>query len=325
MRREIRRPLTPAPADADPFFFGYRPVRVQHPDGTSEMVNQPLTYEDVLHPTEGDHIMHSTLHQLMLEYLHSVLAHYLKADPDWICLSDCKIIWPPPVQKHHSPDNAVFSGVRVQRVCWPSFDVAEEGATIEFIIEVTSPSTRYSDLVDKVSQYATAGVPFYFIADHEDIDEPWTLIGMKLVEGQYVEYPPDDTGRYRLGRLNVWLGAEGTRLLLYDRDGRLLGDYSHVVGERDAAILTGKRIQEISEARVETAETARAEAERQRDELARQRNELARQRDEAVRRQAEADRQRDEAVRRQAEADRLLTEALAKLRALEDRSPPPAE
>lgn len=26
MRRDVRRPLTPAPPDADPFFFGFRPT-----------------------------------------------------------------------------------------------------------------------------------------------------------------------------------------------------------------------------------------------------------------------------------------------------------
>lgn len=38
----------------------------------------------------------------------------------------------------------------------------------DLVVEVTSPSTRRTDRVDKLQEYARAGIPEYWLVDHED-------------------------------------------------------------------------------------------------------------------------------------------------------------
>src|SRR4051812_27662294 len=59
----------PPPAQEDPFRFGWRFVKRQRPDGSEELVQVPLTLEDVLHPEEGDHIPEDDLHSVERRYL----------------------------------------------------------------------------------------------------------------------------------------------------------------------------------------------------------------------------------------------------------------
>ena len=51
-----------------------------------------------------------------------------------------------------------YIGVR-ERQNWGTFSVVKEGVRPSLIIEVTSPKTRKGDMVDKVDEYALAGVP----------------------------------------------------------------------------------------------------------------------------------------------------------------------
>jgi hypothetical protein len=51
-----------APPASDPFRYGTRMARRRLLDGTFEMLRLPLTIWDVLHPQEGDHIVHSIRH-----------------------------------------------------------------------------------------------------------------------------------------------------------------------------------------------------------------------------------------------------------------------
>src|SRR5262249_35101461 len=50
------------PVPSDPYRYGWRYVRVKHPDGTETFDQVPLTLEDVLFPEEGDFTVQTDWH-----------------------------------------------------------------------------------------------------------------------------------------------------------------------------------------------------------------------------------------------------------------------
>ena len=67
----VSRPKPPKspPPEPDPFRYGWRYVRVEHPDGTVSFDQIPLTLEDVLHPEVGDFIVQTDGRDSDLNYL----------------------------------------------------------------------------------------------------------------------------------------------------------------------------------------------------------------------------------------------------------------
>ncbi len=61
------------PTAADPFFYGWRYVQRDAPDGETTWEQVPLTLEDVLHPQEEDFIVQTDLHQRICTYFTDVL------------------------------------------------------------------------------------------------------------------------------------------------------------------------------------------------------------------------------------------------------------
>ena len=58
---------------ADPFYYGWRYVQRPAPEGGYFIERVPLTYDDVIHPQEGDQVTHAPLHQRICKYLVNVL------------------------------------------------------------------------------------------------------------------------------------------------------------------------------------------------------------------------------------------------------------
>ena len=141
-------PKSPAP-EPDPFRYGWRYVRLEHPDGTVSFDQVPLTLEDVLHPDVGDFIVQSDGHDSDLNYLKDVFKAQLADDPMKAVISDCRVDWNLPGVKPLGPDVAVFRGIKRHRD-WSTFDVKAEGAKPILVVEVTSPDTRQNDVVTKV-------------------------------------------------------------------------------------------------------------------------------------------------------------------------------
>ena len=156
-------PKSPAP-EPDPFRYGWRYVRVEHPDGTVCFDQIPLTLEDVLHPEVGDFIVQTDGHDSDLNYLKDVFKAQLADEPMKAVISDCRVDWNLPGVKPLGPDVAVFRGIKRHRD-WSTFDVRAEGAEPILVVEVTSPDTRQNDVVTKVDYYHRAKVPLYVIAD----------------------------------------------------------------------------------------------------------------------------------------------------------------
>ena len=178
----------------------------------------------------------------------------------------------------------------------------------DFVLEVTSKSTRRDDERRKRDVYAALGVREYFLYDPRAEYLVPPLQGFRLRDGEYRALP----GVTALSNRGVSVASEVLGLELRDdREARM-------VRLRD--LETGEDLptyEEAERAREEEASARQQESEaRQQEAEARQREVEARQREaEGRRREAEA-RQREAAARRAAEA--RVMELEARLRALGD-------
>jgi Uma2 family endonuclease len=239
----------------DPYYYGWRYVQRELPDGGETIEQVPLTLEDTLYPEEGDFIVHSKAHEDTCNYLANVFNARLSGDPTAVVLNDVRVAWDVPGLRPNGPDIAVIRGVGTQRN-WSTFDVAQEGVRPDIIVEITSPETRSNDLIAKVEIYALAKVPRYIIVDTRiwDGHETIYLIGYHLTPRGYEVLAPDEVGRFWLEPVGVWLGIRDNRVTCFDAAGEPIGDYP----ELDAARIEAEARAETAEARAETAE-ARAE------------------------------------------------------------------
>lgn len=257
------RKVTPPPPD-NPWYYGYRDVNRSLADGTTKHERIPLTLEDTLHPQEGDCIMESDLHEVLLTYLATVFRWRTADDPGALILSDTGIYWDDPNlgYTHHSPDIAAIFGVTNRKPIYPSFHVGEEGVRPRLIFELVSPNNRVNDVDKKVHQYHEVEVPMYVIADRKGNQDPWKLLGYLWRPDEYMPIPTNIDGRLWLDALGLWLGVDGTRLVCYERDGTEIGDYTMI-----ARKLEGEK--QRAEAEKQRAETAEAKAKELEAELAR--------------------------------------------------------
>lgn len=215
----MKRSLPP-----DPFRFGWRDVQQIGPDGSKQWVQVPLTWEEALHPQEGDHISENSQQEKDRRYLASVLEMHLSVNPRALVLSDCLINWGVPGLGNHSPDVSIFEDVNdPRRRNWGTFRVAEEGARPVLAIEIVSPDdhdrrVRDNEVVIKVREYYRAGVPLYFIVDQEREDGPRQLIGYRRGARKYLRLRPDRRGRLLLEPVRLWLGLRDERAVCWDAD-----------------------------------------------------------------------------------------------------------
>ncbi len=185
--------------EPDPFRYGWRDVRRQRPDGTTESDMVPLTLEDVLHPQEGDHIPENSRHEAHRTHFHNVVRSRLVRQPTRLSLSDCLVDWDRIDLPPHSPDLIVLErDLPWPWRSWSTLHVKQEQARPVLIIEIVSPSTRSNDVVDKVEHYYRAGVPLYVIIDSERDEGPLQLVAYRHTPKGYVPLLPDARGRLPL-------------------------------------------------------------------------------------------------------------------------------
>jgi len=307
---------TPAPPPADdPFRYGWRYVRRPTPDDPDHLEPVPLTLEDVLHPEEGDFIVHSDRHETDRMYLTAVLRARLEAHGRAIVLSDVRVAWDVPDLRPHGPDVMVIPGLRERRD-WSTFDVAEEGVRPALIIEITSPETRENDVVWKVAHYARAGVAQYVIVDNigRRGERQLRLLDYRLVGDTYRLQPSDERGWVYLELADLWVGVEGDHVVCYADDGTAFGDYATVVQQAAEAEARARR---EAAARAEAEVLARIAAEQaQREAAARAEAEEQARREAAARAEAEEQARREAAARAEAE-EQARREAAARAEAEE--------
>ncbi|MDZ4718568.1 MAG: Uma2 family endonuclease [Roseiflexaceae bacterium] len=227
----------------DPYPYGWRYVQRTLPNGVVVSDRVALTLEDVLHPQEGDQVTHSDLHQRICTYLYNVFCALLALNQGAVVLNDVRVAWDTPDIKPHRPDLAVIFGVR-ERKNWSIFDSAEEGVRPTIIVEVTSPETRNTDLIDKLEEYDLAGVPIYIIIDlvQRKNQVIHRLLGYQQTEMAYEMMLPDPQRRLWIEPLNIWLGVNDQGVICYNADNTPVGDYTKVQQELTAA---EQRIKEL--------------------------------------------------------------------------------
>jgi Uma2 family endonuclease len=285
-----------------PLEVGYR--EVYDPD-TGRYQPQPLTLLDILYPKEEDIgvvvMTQGPLHDRWSRWLADTLQAYLAAE-GWLVMHDVLLHWGLPGAPGRSPDVTLIHGGRLPDEGNESYHVGRDGPLPDFVIEITSSSTRLMDLGEKSIAYAAVGIPEYLIIDKgTPPDQPWQLLGYRLGEQpMYEVISPDPEGRLTFAgvelqfevvgreRVNIYDLASGVRLLTPEE-------------QREFA---------LSEATRANAEATRADAEATRADA-----EATRADAEATRADAEATRADAEATRADVEATRADSEAAARVAA----------
>jgi colicin import membrane protein len=332
MSAEVLDPIAPHSAGAakDPFRFGWRWITRIGPDGEEIDEQVGLTEWDVLHPKEGDFIVNTRIHQLILNALFNRLAQYLKNRPQTLVLSDHRVDWGIPGVHPHGPDIAVFDEIDPN---WfgdtATIYLDREKARPLLAIEVTSPHNKKNDLVHKVHEYCEACIPFYLIVDIQD--DPVSgkpvveLLGYERVLGEFEPIVADPERGIWIPSVNLWFQPAGDRVNCLDEDGRRLPEESDWIelAATERARADAEMIRADEERLRAETEQVRAEEEHQRAEEERLRAAQQEKRAEEERQRAEEERQRAEEERQRAEAaEKRITELEARLKELSKRTDP---
>jgi len=165
----------------DPAPYGWRYITTTTEEGEVEFSRVALTSYDLLHPQEGDVIMHKPPHEKGYTYLHNSLTKKFKRKPKVFVSSDLRIDLDIPDTEPLVPDVSVIFNVEEEKA-WGTFYTQKEGAVPNTIFEITSPSTRDNDFGKKREYYAQAGVPYYVIVDIEyDPNDDNIVSGYRLM------------------------------------------------------------------------------------------------------------------------------------------------
>jgi colicin import membrane protein len=284
------------PPEDDPYRFGWRYVFAAEGEEPERI---PLTLEDVLHPQEDDVIPERPVHALERGYLADVLRSRPLTPPHYAVLSDTLVDWGVPGMRAHSPDIAVFVGLRKPLdVFAGTFALRPSRGRCVLVAEIVSPHTRTNDVVTKLIHYNRARVPLYVILDRLYDGGPATLRGYHRGRKGYEPLSLDTNGRLHLEVLGLLLGVRDNRLVCFAADsGRELGDYVRIAQELDEA-----------DRRIREQEQALEEAVQARDDEKRARQAAERKARAAVRKAQAAEREKDAFRERIRELERRLLE-----------------
>jgi len=173
--------------------------------------------QDIAYPTrDGRPLGETDLHRNKMLDLIATLEDHFSGDPNIYVSGNLLVFYERgDRRKHVSPDVFVVRGVpkkplRDHCLIW------REGKAPEFVIEVTSKSTRGEDQKKKPILYRDVlKVAEYFLFDPtEDYLKP-PFQGLRLVEGQYVAIEPV-LGRLPSTVLGLHLERSGVDLRLFD-------------------------------------------------------------------------------------------------------------
>lgn len=260
-------PARPGDPAADPYFYGWRYVARRRPDGTEYREQVPLSERDILFPQEDDFVVTNDAHDDALAYLKAAFRWRLAGRPGALVLSDHRIDFQVAGYEPLGPDVAVLADAGPLDRLNATYPLRDKGARPVLVVEVTSPSTRNTDLDAKVDAYYGVGVPLYVVADLRATaaGPDVRFLAYRAAADGPVRLASADRSRVWLPDLELWLTARGDQLVCLEPDQREVGDYQTVA----------RRAQEAE---------ARADAERRRADTAERRikdleAELARLRD----------------------------------------------
>jgi Uma2 family endonuclease len=217
------------------------------------MAAMPLRDEEIEYPTsDGRPMAESTLHRKVMADLIAALERHFLDDPlAWAGGNFLLYYEKGNPRASVSPDVVLVRGV--EKWDRPLYKRWEEGRPPDFVIEVTSSSTRREDLSTKKDLYERLEVSEYFLFDPTgDYLKP-RLQGYRLEQGRYhrLVHEPDGSLLSRITDLR--LRPEGLNLRLTDAQ---TGKKLLWIAEQDAAIEAAER-----KAEEEAAERKRLERE----------------------------------------------------------------
>lgn len=220
--------------------------------GEIEIVQIPLTAEEVLHPEE-DYIMPDPLFQDLISAAISEMLRSHCTDPHTLIPRNLLIKWDDPALRKHAPDVCVIPNVRNPHTNWTTFYVAQEGTRPSLIIEVVSASSKEHDRVTKVEHYARAKVQEYVYIDYwtRKGQMVWEIAGFRLHGDHYLPMLPDEDGAIYCETVGVRMGVE---------DGRVWME-NYETGERLLTNAEAQAARRTAEAQVEAEAAARQAAE----------------------------------------------------------------
>src|SRR5215211_5647518 len=250
------------------------------------MAAMPLRDEEIEYPTsDGRPMAESNLHRKVMADLIAALERHFLDDPlAWAGGNFLLYFEKGNPRASVSPDVVLVRGI--EKWDRPLYKLWEEGRPPDFVIEVTSSSTRREDLSKKKDLYERLGVSEYFLFDPTgDYLNP-RLQGYRLEQGRYIRLAQEPDGSLPSRITNLRLQPEGLNLRLTDsRTGEKLlwiaeETVAREVAERKAEEEAAARQaaeQRATEAE-RKAEAATAERSRLEEELASLRAELERKR-----------------------------------------------
>ncbi len=226
----------------------------------------PTPLADVVYPeSDGKPMAETDVHARCIMDVRTMLDAHFAADPDVYISGNIFLYYEEGNPRETvAPDVLVVRGVnkRLRR----TYKLWEEGTPPGFVLEVSSPSTRWEDLATKRGLYELLGVREYVLFDPlREYLKP-ALQGFRLQAGAYrpisVTIPPVDEAADRAsGRVDdlaLWsetLGLElrtaGDRLRLFDPKQAL---YLRTLGEEVEARRTAEVRAQQAERRVQQAE-----------------------------------------------------------------------
>ena len=147
--------------------------------------------------SDGKPMAETDIHRDQMVYLIETLKDRFRNDPQVYVAGNLFIYYEEgnPEAKV-APDTFVVWGVpkRQRRI----YQIWKEGKGPDFVVEVTSRSTRWEDIGTKRGIYAALGVREYVLFDPLAEYLPRPLQGYRLVEGEYVPIPYDPASDGRL-------------------------------------------------------------------------------------------------------------------------------
>jgi Uma2 family endonuclease len=214
-------------------------------------ITKPTVLDDLDYPTtDGKPMAETDWHRKLMNALIETLTAFFLTSPRVYVSGNLLVFYEPGNRRRHvSPDVFVVRGVAKHDR--PNYLVWREGRAPQFVIELTSDTTRREDLNTKFALYRDVlRVKEYFLFDpFEDYLDP-PMQGYRLRNGVYVPIRLVD-GRFPSRVVGLHLERSGSELRLWDPS----------TGQR---LVTPDEARQQAEARAEHAE---AEVERLRREV----------------------------------------------------------
>jgi len=232
----------------------------------------PPVIDDIIEypETDGEPMAETDFQRDVLVYAIAALDLYYRNQPDVYVTGNILFYYEEGnPQAVVSPDVMVMMGV--EKKDRPKYKLWEEGKGPEFVLEVTSKTTRHKDQGFKKRLYTELGVSEYFLFDPTgDYLKP-QLQGFRLEDGHYEPIrgfsSPNPYGTYavysRTLALDLFINSVGELRFFDPEEDRLLTDLAETEDRAQEAEARAT----VAEARAEAEAAARRVAEREAETL----------------------------------------------------------